>query len=82
MKDKWHRKLPFVQVTEKGVLHLDQTNWVEEKEREEKKERNKEKKKEKGGPTSTSLQRSNSKMFDGSGNELVCAPKGRGSLLL
>ena len=30
MKDKWHRKFPFVKVIEKGVLHLDQTNSVEE----------------------------------------------------
>ena len=48
MKDKWHRKLPFVKVIEKGVLHLDQTSSVEKerKEREEKKERKKERKKE------------------------------------
>ena len=30
MKDKWHRKLPFVKVIEKGVLHLDQNSSVEE----------------------------------------------------
>ena len=36
MKDKWHRKLPFVKVIEKGVLHLDQTSSVEEKEKEKK----------------------------------------------
>ena len=49
MKDKWHRKLPFIKVIEKGVIHLDQTNSVEKerKEREEKKERKKERKKEK-----------------------------------
>ena len=36
MKDKWHRKLPFVKVIKKGVLYLDQTSSVEEKEREKK----------------------------------------------
>ena len=30
MKDKCHRKLPFVKVIKKGVLHLDQTSLVEE----------------------------------------------------
>ena len=43
MKDKLHRKLPFVKVIEKGVLHLDQTSFVKEKKNEE------------GGPASTGL---------------------------
>ena len=81
MKDKWHRKLPFVKVIEKGVLHRDQTSLVVEKkkrkEREEKKERKKEKKKEEGGPASTGLQHSNIERFDGSKSELVCSPRGR-----
>ena len=38
MKDKWHRKLPFVKVIEKGVLHLDQTSSVEEERKRKKKE--------------------------------------------
>ena len=41
MKEKWHRKLPFVKVIEKGVLHLDQTSLVEE---ERKRKKNEEKK--------------------------------------
>ena len=36
MKDKWHRKLPFVKVIEKGVMYLDQTSSVYEKEKENK----------------------------------------------
>ena len=45
MKDKWHRKLPFVKVIEKGVLHLDQTSSVEEeRKRREKIERRERKK--------------------------------------
>ena len=31
MKGKWHKKLPFVKVIEKGVLLLDQTSSMEEK---------------------------------------------------
>ena len=30
MKDKWHRKLQFVKVNKKGVLHLEQTSSMEE----------------------------------------------------
>ena len=55
------------------------TEKIERRERKEK-----EKRKEngrKGGPASTGLQCSNSERFNGSGSELVCAPRGRGSLL-
>ena len=47
-----------------------------------KKERKRKEKGRKGGPSSTSLQCSNSKRFNRSGSELVYAPRGRGSLLL
>ena len=30
MKEKWRKKLTFVKVIDKGVLHLDQTSSVEE----------------------------------------------------
>ena len=64
MKEKWHRKLPFVKVIEKGVLHLDQTSSVGEERKRNRKDRKKRKKRErkrqrKGGPTSTGLQCSN-----------------------
>ena len=60
MKDKWHRKLPFVKVIEKGVLHLDQTNSVEEERKRKRKTKRRERKRQrKGGPTSTGLQCSN-----------------------
>ena len=56
MKDKWHRKFPFVKVIGKGVLHLDQTNSVEEKEKEKKERKRKiERRRKKNGPTSTGL---------------------------
>ena len=48
----------------------------------ERRERKRKAKMRKGGPTSTSLQCSNNETFDGSGSELVCAPRGRGFLLL
>ena len=47
------------------------------------KEKEKERKKgRKGDPAPTGLQCSNNKNFDGSRSDLVCAPRGRGSLLL
>ena len=46
------------------------------------KEKEKERKGRKRGPASTSLKCSNSERFDRSGSELVCAPKGRGPLIL
>ena len=51
----------------------------------DKRKKRKRKRKEngrKGGPASIGLQCSNSERFDKSGSELVCAPRGRGSLLL
>ena len=39
MKDKWHRKFPFVKVIEKGVLHLDQTGSVGEERKRKRKDR-------------------------------------------
>ena len=49
----------------------------------EKKEKEKEREKgRKGDPSSTSLQHSSNKTLDWLGSELVCAPRGRGSLLL
>ena len=78
MKDKWHRKFPFFKVIEKGVYtYTKPVRW-----RRRKKKRKKKKKKEEGGPASTGLKRSNSERFDGSGSELVYAPRGRVSLLL
>ena len=51
-------------------------------ERRERKEKEKERKKgRKGDPASTGLQYSSNKMLDGSESELVCAPRGRGSLI-
>ena len=72
---------------EKGVLHLDQNELVGENERRKRKNRKKIKKRKgkrvrKGDPASTVLQHSNNKRFDGSGSELVYAPRGRGSPLL
>ena len=66
MKDKWHRKLPFVKVIEKGVLHLEQTISVEKErnEREEKKERKKERKKENGVQFSTGILAFEQREFD------------------
>ena len=59
---------------------------TEKIERKEKKEEEKRKKKKgkgrKRGPASIGLQCSNNERFDGSKSELVCAPRGRGSLLL
>ena len=53
---------------------------IEKIEREEKeKEREKGRKRD---PSSTSLQHSSNKTLDGSGSELVCTPRGWGSLLL
>ena len=48
MKDKWHRKLPFVKVIKKGVLYLNQTSSVEENEREKKERKRKKEAKDKG----------------------------------
>ena len=75
---------------EKGVLHLDQNEFVGENERMRRKDRKKRNKRggkrkekgRKGDPASTGLQHSSKKTLDGSGSELVCAPKCRGSLLL
>ena len=60
MKDKWHEKLSFVKVIEKGVLHLDQTNSVGEERKIKRKDRKRRKKREskrqrKEGPASTCL---------------------------
>ena len=52
-----------------------------EKEKEKRKKKGR-KKGRKGDPASTGLQCSNNKKFDGSRSELVCAPRGRGYLLL
>ena len=49
--------------------------------RKKRKKKGRKRKKKKGGPTFTGLQCSNNERFDGSGSELVYAPKGRGSLL-
>ena len=46
MKEKWNRKLPFVKVIEKGVLHLDQTNSVGKERKRKRKDRKKRKKRE------------------------------------
>ena len=46
MKDKWHRKLPFVKVIEKGVLHLYQTSLVGVERKRKRKDRKKRKKRE------------------------------------
>ena len=64
MKDKWHRKLPFVKVIEKGVLNLNQTSSVGEERKRKRKDRKKRKKRErkrqrKGGSVSAGLQCSN-----------------------
>ena len=64
MKDKWHKKFPFVKVIEKGVLHLDQTSLVGEERKRKRKDRKRRKKRErkrqrKEGPASTDLQCSN-----------------------
>ena len=48
MKDKWHRKLPFVKVIKKGVLHQDQTCSAEAKEKEKKERKTKKERKKKG----------------------------------
>ena len=53
-----------------------------EKEKERKREGKRKEKGRKGDPASTSLQHSSNKTLDGSGSELVCTPRGRGSLLL
>ena len=50
-----------------------------------KRKKRRRKRKEKGrkrGPASTGLQCLNSERFDGLGSEVVCAPRGRGSLIL
>ena len=78
---------------EKCVLHLDPNEFVGEngkgniKDRKKGKTRGRKRKKKKergrkGGPASTGLQCSNIERFDGSRSELVCAPRGRVSLLL
>ena len=68
---------------EKGVLHLDQNEFVGENEKMRRKDRKRERKKgRKGDPAPTGLQCSNNKNFDGSRSDLVYAPRGRGSLLL
>ena len=46
MKEKWHRKLPFVKVIEKVVLHLDQTSSVGEERKRKRKDRKKRKNRE------------------------------------
>ena len=59
MKDKWHRKLPFVKVIEKGVLHLDQTSSVKEERKRKRKYRKKRKKMERKGKKKAEERRSN-----------------------